>query len=179
MKKPGLSWWQWVLMYPTLAVAALASLPTLQRVYQSYAYGVPFGEVDAATTQNELWTKNAGCLGGQKIEQERKLYHYSVSVLLCPSGDVLVLVKGQSREIARWVSPQVLMEKTSLGYFALAFAAPSFQVAQGPIILCQTQRDGFRVLRINVGGRCFDDYFNPFTGQLVKRVPVPCSSRCA
>ena len=177
--KRGLTWWQWVLMYPGLAVAILTAIPTLHRVYQSYAYGVSFGEVDAASAQNALWTKNAACLGGQRVGQERQVYHYSVSVLLCPSGDVLVMIKGQSKEIARWVSPQQLMERVSL-WPDDARAAIPFDLAQsGPIVLCQTQRDGFRVLRVNIAGRCYDDYFNPFTGQLVKRVPVPCSSRCA
>lgn len=164
-------------MYPGLAVALLGSLPTVSRIYQSYAYGVSFGEVDAAAAQNELWMKNAGCLGGQKVEREQQVYHYSVSVLLCPSGDILVLIKGQSKEIARWISPQHLIEAASAGP-GDANAAVPVEIAQAYVILCQTQRDGFRVLRVNIGGRCFDDYFSPFTGQLIKRVAVSCSSRC-
>ena len=183
MKKSGLSWWQWILMYPGLATALLGSFPTLQRIYQSYAYGVSFDEVDAAAAQNQLWTKNADCLGGKKIEQIRRLYDFSVSVALCPSGDVLVLIKGESREMARWVSPRQLIEKKT----ALVSLREA-QAADEPVRLAQTQRvilcqarlpNGLLLFRVHYGGgRCIDEYINPFTGEIVKRIPAPCNSRC-
>lgn len=183
MKKSKLSWWQWVLMYPTLAVAVLTSAPTLQRVYQSYVYGVSFGEVDAAAAQNDLWTKNRDCLGGKGFEQVRKVYDFSVSVALCPSGDVLVLIKGESKEVARWVSLRQLVEKktalVSLGEVQAADGhAQSAQTQR--VILCQARLlNGLLLFRVHYGGgRCADEYVNPFTGEIVKRVPAPCNSRC-
>ena len=183
MKNSRLTWWQWILAYPALGVAVLTSLPTLQRVYQSYAYGVSFDEVDAAAAQNELWIKNAGCLGGKGFEQMRQVYHFSVSVALCPSGDVLVLIKSATKEIARWVSPQQLMEKkTAFASFTEVQAeVPPVMLAQARrVILCQTRQSN-GLLRVRVtygGGQCFDEIINPYTGEIVNRIPAPCSSRC-
>lgn len=44
-KKPvrsKLTWWQWVLMYPTLIVALLAALPTIYQGLQAVILNIPF-----------------------------------------------------------------------------------------------------------------------------------------
>jgi hypothetical protein len=45
-RTPTLKWWQWVLMYPTLAIALAGSIPTLYKLYLSHSIkfsGRPIG----------------------------------------------------------------------------------------------------------------------------------------
>ncbi len=51
-------WWQWLLLYPALAVALVSAIPTYVEIFYSKKYEVPFGQSAAAKQQNDLWQRN-------------------------------------------------------------------------------------------------------------------------
>src|SRR5512135_2676731 len=81
-------WWQRLLMYPTLITAILGSIPTAQRLYQSWQIQVPTNEVDHAMAQDELWRRNLDCLSGRTYDPVTTPDKVRIGALVCPSGDV-------------------------------------------------------------------------------------------
>src|SRR5216683_4463825 len=85
--------WQWILVYPTLAISLFGSIPTVLGLYQSHKLDVPLDGVPAAKRQNQLWETNFECARNAKKETVTTRINTQVSVTVCPSGDVLVAVQ--------------------------------------------------------------------------------------
>ena len=60
--KQPMKWWQWFIVYPTVATSFFAAIPTATNYAKSLALGVKPSQVSDAETQNKLWEKNADCL---------------------------------------------------------------------------------------------------------------------
>src|SRR5262249_15538787 len=97
-------WWQWILMYPTLAISLFGSVPTIIQLFYSHKLDVPFERVPGAKRQSELWETNFECARKGSIETITTDLNTQVSVTMCPSGDVLVTVqRPDSRQVSRWI----------------------------------------------------------------------------
>ncbi|HYA19072.1 MAG TPA: hypothetical protein VEG25_00265 [Burkholderiales bacterium] len=182
-------WWQWALMYPTLIIAIAGAIPTVYKLYQSYSYGVAFSEVDNAVAQNDLWAKNLSCLTGMTFEQIKTSSNVSVSVALCPSGDVLIRIKSpdpESKEIERWISLKQSLGTTGAAslFSAEALASPvlpKMVVAQTTqTVICQRQIGaGLLLMRVRKdNNQCVDETINTYTGVVVSSTPAPCDPKC-
>jgi len=180
-----LKWWQWVLMYPTLAISLLGSVPTASQLYSSQRLKVPFERVPAAKRQNELWATNFECARNAKTEAVTNGLNTQVSATVCPSGDVLVAVQPpDSSPVLRWIDVKALVQQSPqvagllLGE-ALA-ANDRIVVAQAKSVLCQRWLVNGRLMRrvTDEKGNCFDEVVNTYTGVLESRVPAQCSNSC-
>ena len=57
----GKHWWQWLLLYPSFAVAILTAGPQWYDRINGYVLGV--ASASQAEKQAQLWQKNASCVG--------------------------------------------------------------------------------------------------------------------
>jgi hypothetical protein len=80
-----LKWWQWLLMYPTLAVAILGAVPTVMQEIQAIKIGVSYNQVPYAISNDALFAKNVECFKqtGQTITLSDNT---SVEAVVCQSG---------------------------------------------------------------------------------------------
>jgi hypothetical protein len=177
------TWWKWILIYPTLAISIVSSIPTYIELAGSRSLGVPFGQHKAALRENELWKENIACAAAPFDGLANK-QNIQVDAVVCRSGNVLVRVKPPEQKTAyKWVP----LDSVAPGKIALNIVpAAHAQSAAAPIIVAQSN---FRVLcqnwvanglirrRIHDTQRnqCFDEVVNTFSGQVVRANPAPCS----
>ncbi len=182
-------WWQRLLMYPTLITAILGSIPTAQRLYQSWQIQVPTNEVDHAMAQDELWRRNLDCLSGRTYDPVTTPDHVRIGALVCPSGDVLLRVKPpdpKAREVARWIGLTEFVGRSQSAWLFGAEAVASegypqtLVVQAGRTVICQRWiANGLLRMRIRYDtGQCVDEEINTYTGVVVKTVPAPCDPSC-
>lgn len=180
-------WWQWVLMYPTLLLAIIGTMPTLYELYNSRKLDVPFGFSKTAIQQDEIWHKNFECIQQQKPKCVKTKFNVEVGAIVCPSGDVLLQVTSpDDSKIIRWVSLETFgLNKISTADFfpGEAFASDLHKkekLAQAFTVLCQRWlNQGLLLRRVRYAdGRCFDEQINTFTGAVISRAPAPCDSNC-
>src|SRR5215475_8566492 len=97
-------WWQWLLLYPTLAVAFLGAVPQYMNVAKAYFYEVPVKQVFSAQMQNELWNKNAECIRTAPRSQIAIEEHILISASACSSRDILVdITYPDDKKLYRWI----------------------------------------------------------------------------
>lgn len=108
--------YQWVLLYPALALAlggsVAGSIPTVIREVKAWRLGVQSSQLDLVREQARLWERNVACL------QEGSSYEIDgpqgivVRVTLCTTGDALLRYHLNAwPPIYRWVALPV--EKVS------------------------------------------------------------------
>jgi hypothetical protein len=176
-------WWQWLLLYPSFAVALLTAGPQWYDKISGFRIGVR--SAAEAERQAQLWQKNASCVG---LNSEGYLSPSKVAVdaTICNSGDILVrAVTPQKAEIYRWLAlDDVVSAKKSGGFIPTAEAAtltlsqPSLSLALLQTVLC-TRSDGrYLTRRVQTSEGCFDEVIDTFTGALVSRRPAPCVPQC-
>lgn len=182
-------WWQWVLMYPALALALLGHAPTVSKLVQSYKINIPFGEVESAIHQNELWANNIECIQGMKFYKATTYCNDCISVGVCKSGDILVRVdtpEPRAKPHVKWVSFGDLKQETGQASLLVPDAmAESFEpnllvTEVGVTVVCKKWLDNGRLLmRLSYpDGHCVDQTVNTFTGAIERIVPAPCSPQC-
>jgi hypothetical protein len=189
LEKKSLTWWQWILMYPTLFIAISGSIPTLMNIFYSVKLDVPFDEVQIAREQNNLWNKNFECARTSPIywsEVDDK--GIKIGVTACPSKDVLVAVNGKIQPSYRWIGFNTFNQTQQMANWltpaAIATDFPSpIHLAQSNeeyTVLCQKKLSDTRILRRvkKPNGQCFDQTIDTATGKVIKEVSVKCDSDC-
>ena len=181
-------WWQWVLVYPTLAVSMLGSMPTITHWYHSREIpdDVPIQSRLEAKAQHDFWEANFECTSKATFETVINPENTQVSAIVCPSGDVLVKVKrpGSASEISRWIGVQSVQErKRSAANLIMSDAIAAGErivLAQATSVVCQRWLNNGRLLRrVRDGsGHCFDEVINTYTGALESRLPARCDGGC-
>jgi len=200
-------WWQWFIVYPSIGVALISSLPNVyDKVGAAYANLIrkpgqqAISSIGEAEDQKKMWLENKDCntLQHAWVPTQNLL---KVDTTICPrTGDVLVQALTQSnQQFQRWVSSaqQVIkLESPSkqtdvfnaAGIFSTANAATRTAIGlyrqnitpvQYQQILCQRQID-FRTLlrRFGTPQGCFDVIIDMYTGQVYRQVPAPCVPQC-
>ena len=82
------TWWQWLLVYPTVIIAVIGAIPTFVELYKSWDRNIPFGMSRMASEENKLWKKNFECSKGEFLSVKNEL-NIEVGTIICRSGDVL------------------------------------------------------------------------------------------
>jgi len=92
-KKP---WWQWLFLYPSLAIALLGYIPSATQLVESYVIGVDYDKVDEAKQSNELFKKHLKCLRSKEpfVTQDAT---YEIRAWRC-EYDILIQVEGSPDE---------------------------------------------------------------------------------
>lgn len=88
--QPGYSWWQSLLLYPTLVLSLAGSMPTIINAVKAWVFDVKMSRVQVVEEQRELWEKNANCLLASAVYSVEVTTGTVLSVTLCPSGDALL-----------------------------------------------------------------------------------------
>lgn len=185
-RPPRDSFFKLILLYPTLAIAAIGAIPQYIQVFKAMTWNVPVNSVNSAEREHNLWVKNVDCGVSEDLPEASLADNTRVVARVCPSGDVLVKVKRVTGEESyRWVPLEEAKSKDSkLAALIGISTAVAQEATPTPIRLAQAcqhwldQAKGILVRRIREGGQCYDETVNTFTGQVVSRKPVQCDDRC-
>jgi hypothetical protein len=204
--KPA-SWWQWLIMYPTLVVSLVGAVPQYKDWVTALRLGVPPGSVAQAEEQQQLWEKNFECARREEPRSVTTPTNIKVVVTPCPSGDVLVEVDTPDfGKNIRWIALNTFLRQAFVvPGIGEAFAAEghpgaynrSGSMAGGPRtasdssrhaqfrqassgVVCQKRLSNNHIIRRirTEGGGCLDEVINPYTGQVVDSRPAPCNPSC-
>ena len=176
------TWWQWMLLYPSLVATLLSAVPTWLDHIQAANIGVKTSDLAQAKEQKRLWEANLACTRAQEIQRIRTTRDTEVGAQVCPSGDVLVQIRRPSgdQNIFRWVSARTLEQEASrLFRPTVAYASQGeMVVAQVPqsVVNQRWIRAGMLKQRVRQGGGCVDLVINTYTGNVHSQVPVACNS---
>ena len=176
------TWWQWMLLYPSLVATLLSAVPTWLDHIQAANIGVKTRDLAQAKEQKRLWEANFACTRTQEFQRIRTTRDTEVGVQVCPSGDVLVQLRRPRADqtIFRWVSARTLEQEASLLFHpAAAYASPGETVvAQLPesVVNQRWLRDGMLKRRVQQGGGCVDLVINTYTGSVYSQVSVACNA---
>jgi len=174
------TWWQWMLLYPSLVATLLSAVPTWLDHIQAANIGVKTSDLAQAKEQKRLWETNLDCARAQEIQRIRTTRDTEVGAQVCPSGDVLVQIRRPSgdQNIFRWVSARTLEQEASLIFLPTAAYASQTVVAQVPqsVVNQRWVRQGMLKQRVRQGGGCVDLVINTYTGNVHSQVPVACNS---
>jgi hypothetical protein len=177
-------WWQWLLMYPTIAIALLGAVPQYYQWITAAGMGIPLGwNVSEAQEQAKAWERNVGCL--HDIDHIKPTSHtnYSIDLVSCPSGDILLTLtplQNPDQQVSRWIVTKMLFSQVAyLGLLSPALAQSSAirfaEVSSVRIIDIKT--DGKTVVRrIQLSDQtCVDETIDAYTGRRLSRTEAPCT----
>jgi hypothetical protein len=176
-------WWQWLLLYPGLAVAILGAIPTYREAFRSYSRDVPFGQSFDAEEQNRLWQKNFECAKKANFSPITNKQKVEIASVVCESGDVLLRGRRPDWEQpqVRWVSWNYVAPSLDIIKSANASESTPLILAQAPTtsVLCQRWVSPGRLLqRVATREGCFDEVINTYNGSVIGRRPAPCNPSC-
>lgn len=187
--KPA-TWWQWLLVYPTIIISVIGAIPTFVELYKSWNRDTPFGMSRIASEENRLWKKNFECSKGEFLSVKND-FNIEVGSIICRSGDVLLRIQAPGQQsIYRWVGLDSLTsEKMALGNLFISSAhaggaggdlSPILLAQTNSTVLCQRWINSWKLLRrITVQGQgCFDEIVNTYNGRIEQRNSVPCNQQC-
>ena len=187
-------WWQWVLLYPTLAIALVTAAPKwVDGVLAAY-HGVRTSSFAEASRQNDMWRRNLSCAAAP-FSWYNNPSNIKVDATICDSGDIFIRAMAPQRgQFYKWVPVDDILalndEKGSFFESAAKAAIPMhvdmspesaavvFPVQFGPMInvLCQRFVAPGRLLRrMQTPQGCEDQLVDTFNNFVIQRMPVPCA----
>jgi len=182
--KSSQPWWQWVLMYPTLAVAIVGAVPQYQQWLWAVVRGLPPGsDVSELQAQDSAWQQNVDCLTRIQHVTPPSETPYAIDLLTCPSGDILLTVRplnATAQAVSRWIITNKLFQTAATsGLISSAYAqapTPAPSVAQ-PISVLDVRKVGSQVVRrVQLSnGTCVDQMIDSYTGRHLADKPAPCT----
>lgn len=98
--------WQYLILYPTLALSIGGSVPTVIQEVKAWRIGVRSSELQLVQEQTRLWSRNAACLQQGSSYEVDGPHNIVVRVTLCQStGDTLLRYHvGAWEPIFKWVA---------------------------------------------------------------------------
>jgi hypothetical protein len=178
-------WWQWVLMYPTIILALGGAIPQYYQWISAAALGLsPFADVGDAKQQERTWERNLTCLRSIDHIKPTSSTNYSIDLVSCPTGDILVTLtplQNPDQQVSRWI-----VTKTLFTQVADASPPPRIELAQ-VAAAPKENVDAARILDIRKQGAdvvrriqrpdntCVDESIDAFTGRRLDQKPAPCS----
>ena len=177
-------WWQWVLMYPTIAVALAGAVPQYYQWISAVAIGLsPFGDVSTAQQQDKTWERNLTCLHDIEHIKPTSRTNYSIDLVSCPTGDILVTLtplQNPNQQVSRWIVTQTLFShvaESSPPRVELAQAAGTPPVIPDSARVLDIKKQGSNVVRRiqRSDNTCFDETIDSYTGRRLDQKQAPCS----
>jgi hypothetical protein len=178
-------WWQWVLMYPAIAIAVFAAVPQFYDWITAIRIGVPFGKVGDAQEQRSAWERNANCVRAVDHITPNSETNYAIDLLTCPSGDILVALtplQNPTQKVYRWIITKALFTRIaqpSLTTTALAQDTTRTQPA-GPraerVMDTKKQAGAVIARRLQLSdGTCVDETIDAYTGKRLTEKNAACA----
>jgi hypothetical protein len=177
-------WWQWVLMYPTIVLALGGAIPQYYQWISAAVLGLsPFADVGDAQQQERSWERNVTCLRSIDHIKPTSSTNYSIDLVSCPTGDILVTLtplQNPDQQVSRWIVTKTLFTQVA------AASAPHIELAQ--VVGAPTASpDAARIVDIKKQGSnvvrriqrpdntCVDESIDAYTGRRLDQKPAPCS----
>lgn len=143
-------WWQWLLVYPTLAISLLT---------------LGINTYTERSVHKSVWEKNIDCVDREVVWSQLG-DHYKIGFTVCPSQDVRVLIDAHSRKFVKWITFE---EQTQL----VAIASES--VHNGRILAQKViDHNTAQIIIQDSDGVCYDQLVNIKTGEVIREDQVPC-----
>lgn len=175
-------WWQLMLLYPSLVATLLAVVPVWMDHIQAAYLGVNTRDLVQAKEQNRLWQANLECPRTEEIQRIRTGRDMEIGAQVCPSGDVLLLVKRPSAGLTtyRWVSARTI-ERDALLLQAAEVNAESREAIVAPLARSVVDQRWLQPGMLNQrvrqpDGACADLVINTYTGSVRSAGPVACTA---
>lgn len=181
------SWIQWLLIYPSFAIAIIGAVPQYIDVIYSINKGVETSEVDYVRQQHSLFVRNINC--HPALETVKTVINTKVSVGACPSGDIQVNIEYANSDIPviRWIAFEKLNSNQVSNWLSIIPSAMAQENLRLPIVaaaaniqvFCQQILDNGKILRsVRIAGTCYEQTINTYTGKIEKQKQIPCDSKC-
>lgn len=87
------TWWQWAVVFPTLAMALITALPDWIDSVQALLKGVTDAKNSELVERNRMFTRNFDCISAPYRWYKVATGDRIVDATLCPSGDLFVRVR--------------------------------------------------------------------------------------
>lgn len=187
-------WWQWIIVYPALAMSLSGNVPALMRQIEAWAKDAPADRIAQLQTQLRLLKENLPCTQ-EAMNRASKMRNSNVAIgtAVCERGDVAIV--AQRPDLGAYPLPvivpfeQLLPEPEAKAIawnrllpistaHAQAFPLAAAQLAT---VICQRPPDagGNFLRRIKKpDGQCVDVVTNVYSGKLVRETPAPCEPTC-
>ncbi len=197
--------WQWLLLYPSLAIAVFTAVPEWINAGVAFSNGLKPSQLPQATTQSTFWERNLKCTESV-FEWVENPQNVRVDGTICPSGDIMVRIEVPSKNGAYKGSIRGILiddilkqvQNASLPFVSTAHAAtnpaaslsaPSIraranrlfaQSSQFAVVVCQKYLADKRTIKrhVKVSGKCFDEYVDTYTGNIKRREQTSCRGGC-
>jgi len=175
-------WWQWLLMYPTLAVAIVGAVPQYQQWVWALLRGIPLGSnVGELQDQDTAWQQNLDCLSGIDHIKPASATLYAIDLLTCPSGDILLTVtpiQSPDLHVSRWIITKNLFQpptRTAWISSAYAQAPPASTAPAQTERVVDVRKEGSQVIRrVQLSnGSCIDQTIDSYTAGISATSPRP------
>jgi hypothetical protein len=184
------TWWQWLLIFPTFAIALVTAVPQWAQMAQNWRSDIPLNEIDAAKAQSALFKKNLSCTTAPMDSFYITPKKVKVDATICASGDVYVrMITPENAAFVHWVEVDKAPNSEISSLFSSeAFASETTEytiaqnlpqdTSQGSVI-CQRFLDDRNLLRVvSLNGACFDEVVDTFKGITVSQTASECRSTC-
>jgi len=176
-------WWQWLLMYPTLAIALAGAVPQYVQWTQALLIGVPTRDLDDAKEQAKAWERNVGCLKEIDHIKPSARTNYSIELVACPSGDILLTLtplQNPDDPVSRWIVTRnffTQIAQATLPTASQAEDAATPAAATTPVRIIDIKTQGRIVIRrvLLADNTCVDETIDAYTGRRLSQAPAPCT----
>jgi len=174
-------WWQWVLMYPTIIIALFAGVPQIYQWGSAIALGLsPFANVSEAQAQEKAWERNVDCLHNIDHVKPSSSTNYSIDLVSCPSGDILVTLRplqNPDQQVSRWIVTRALFAEAALLSLVSPALAQDNPSATTTVRIIDIKKQGSTVIRrVQLSDdTCVDETINAFSGRRLSQKSAPCA----
>jgi hypothetical protein len=176
-------WWQWMLMYPTLAVALIGAVPQYSSWVTAAAKGLPvLGDAKYARQESDkAWDRNLDCLTNIEHIKPNANTKYGIDLVPCPSGDILVTLtplQSPGTHISRWiVTTDFFSDIAQFSLVGTATAQESSTGSSNPVRIIGIKKSGSVVTkRVQFpDNSCADQTIDSYTGRQVNQQKASCS----
>jgi hypothetical protein len=177
-------WWQWVLMYPAIIIALFAGIPQIYQWVSATTMGLsPFANVGEAQAQEKAWERNVDCLHGIDHVKPTSKTNYSIDLVTCPSGDILVTltpIQNPDQQISRWILTNALFSQAAQSFLtrpALAQSQPPPPAGTTSERIIDITKHGATVIRRvqRSDNTCVDETIDAYSGRRLSEKQAPCT----
>ena len=193
------TWWQYVMVYPTLAVALISAFPTWSDMAFSFYHKISLASSAEAKKQRQFWMDHPLCTAS-RFDWFESANDVKIDGTICPNGNIFLRLNTPQGSYARGIYLDDIIEgsQASLGRDVLGLTAHAaarvdeeiartleatdqLRIAQAQAIVeCQAFLDDGRTIkrRIRVAAQCFDELVDTFTGEIKETIPINCIEEC-
>ncbi len=184
-------WWQWLLIYPALAISVLTAAPKWVDGALAAANNIGDRSYADAKLQSELWAKNLPCAAEPSNYVPTKS-NLKIDATVCDSGDIFV--RAATADDAQpqyfWLPLNKILGKdgSPRSLFSSAAAAEpdgAWRRNDGGLLqkvqntLCQKFVDSRHIVRrVRTPKGCSDLTVDTFTGRVISTRAVACVAKC-